>query len=476
MKIQIFLIVFILLFTIPLTNASPVQNGINGKYIQYWESGNDIYNFSVKIDGNQMIVFNSLTYGSSFPMMSYLGKLKIIDNYLTPILYYGNGKLNTSVSDNIDFSIENVSNVTYVKLSNDNYYGVIISNAAVSEYQQNLTFDSNSPYYFLYMTLPVSYYVANYDNENSSTINYSSYTISNDGISNYSLNWMNSSVNVIERIESNAATSDQDIKESLIFVNSMSPEIIGTGYVSGYIISLSNPFNFELINQTGMLNTSLQLNISNIPSEISLQHSLYAILYDGEIIGTANVFGYSYLDGSNLIIPTEESSFIIQFKPANYSVIQRNYLTGQGNISLEIYANRSGYFIPLSPAVQVTSLNVSGNLVISNFYQYQNSTIEFFIPSGYRITGLSVNGNNISYGSETNGFTVTRIGNQTVAIININETGEVSMAISLSKLTSENRIPLFTIFLISAIILIIVALGLIYYARRKSIEIYEKNN
>jgi len=476
MKIYIFLILFIVLFTIPLTYASPIQSGINGKYIQYWENGNNIYNFSVKIDGNQVTVFNSITYSSLFPMMNYSGKLRIIDNYLTPILYYGIGKLSLSISDGIDFTIENISNVTYIKLNNDNYFGIIASSAAVSEYQNNLTFNDNFPFYFLFMTLPISYYIAQYDNEESPSVNYSSYNLSLTGVSDYSLNEMNSSVSIIQKIGGYKASSYENIGDSLIFVNSMSPEIIGTGYFNGYNISLYSPFNFELINQTKMLNISVPFNLSKLLPETSIQHSLYAILYDGELIGTTNVFGYSYLEGNNLIIPTEGSSFIIQFRPLNYSSIQKDYINSQGNIGLEIYANKSAYFIPLSPAIQLINVSVTNNSVISNFYAYQNSTIEFFIPAGYRIIGLSVNGNNLSYGSQANGFTIKRTGNQSVAIINVNETGEVSMAITLSKLTVEHRISLFTLFLISAIILIITAVGLIYYARRKSIEIYEKNN
>ncbi len=475
MKIYILLIAFIILFAIPLTYASPIQNEVNGKYIQYWESGNNLYNFSVRIDGQQVTVFDSLNYTNPMPLMNHPGKLRVIDNYLTPIIYYGLGTLNISLNENIDYSIENISNTTYVKLSSDNYYGILFSNANLVHNGNALVFSLDYPFYLLFMTLPISYYMTESSYENISGSIYSTYSISDSGVSDYSLNGLNSSVEIIKNIGS-YISSDSDIEDSLIFVNSISPMIVGTGFVYGYNISLLSPFNYELINQTKIFNMTLPFNLSFIPSNIIPQHSIYAILYNGEMIGTANVFGYSYLSGNSLLIPDVGSTFIIQFKPLNYAGFQGNYVPSSGNISLQIYANESAYFIPLSPSVLVTSINISNDVITSNIYQYQNSTIEFFIPSGYRINNLSVNGNDLLYGNQTNGFTVTRIGNQSVALINLNQSGEVTLLITLSKLSGEHRVPLFTMFLLSAIILIIAALGLIYYARRKSIEIYEKNN
>ncbi len=481
MKLSLLLVLILITASLTIVAGANTNNEINGKYVQYWENGTSIQNFSVKLDGSNIQVINNISLEkSNFNGLTF-SNFRIIDNFFTPIMYYGRDSIILSLNNNLEIYYYNYSNINYIRVTENSYFGEIITNGNVVLNQHNITISSSSllPYSFEYVTAPISYFLSAYSNlENRIENDFGNYTISENGVSDYSLNGINASISIIKSIQSlNTSTNDnEEFEDSLIFLNFPSPSIVGTGTSYGYNITLFDPFSFVLLNKSVLFNASLPfVNSVSIPF-ITFAYSSYAIEFNDRPIGFARVFGNSYISGNSLVIPATDS-FIIQFESIVNSNNSLSLLNNRGNISAEIYTNESPYFVVLSPeSLQILDINATSNKIDADMYIYQNSTIEFIIPKGYVISNLVVNGTQFTYGNSTNGFVVVREGNQSIAMINVNSTGNLTLSISLLKSSERHFIPLFLIFLIAAIVLIIGALSLIYYARLKSIRLYEKNN
>lgn len=482
MRIWASIIVIIIISSLSIATAQPMMDNFNGKYIQYSMSGNDIQNFSVKFEGRFVNVFNSISVTNNlFGIMNISGGLHIIDNYMTPIFYSGYGNVDLSINQSMKVSQENFSSGTEIALNNGSYFGALISNGQIYLEDHNISIQNDGPFYFFYYTLPVSYMVTQGSymkevDENEFAGNFSSYYITENGIRNYSLIGNNYSIDIISSI-SGLNTDDNmgNVINSITALDSSSPELVGTGYQGGYNITLSNPFTFKEISQTSLKNISFTGMAGYLIDEIPVLQTVYAISYNNVVIGTVNVFGHSYAENGSLVLPSMVSSFIVRFSSVNYTLPSSGRIANNGNVSLELFANGSSNYISLSPTAVVKSLKITNGSVECYLYLYQNSSIELFIPQDYRISTIVINGINYTYGNHPDGYNVIEQNGQYVAIININDTGNVSMAIALSKASTQHRIPLFPIFAISAVLLIAAAIGLIFYARRKSLQIYEKN-
>jgi len=493
-KKQFIIIAFIsILLVFSFAHASQSWGISTISYERYEFSGNEIQNFSVNVDGRSVTVFNQIVIPGKIPVNSHNPSLYFGNSSMTPFAWTGTGRISMLSAINVSpigNFVTDLQNFSYLYLYSGNYIGMLISNAQMSENGMNITVSSPDHLQeisVVFLTLPVSTYSVSGsaysvegDEYNGS---YSSFTSSPSGIANYSIKNQESSVNIFSFIGNRQEIMPSPLSNisgfaatrniSIFPEDDVSPLLFISSIALSVNISLYSEFSFHYSGKTSMWGGSPNSQgISEMIKSI-FSEKIYTIMYGNSSIGYVDVFGNASTTGSEMDVNSPLSFVLVRFVPVNdvpdYSVLNHAELV---NISAELFVGNGQYFIPFSPNITSQSIGFSNGSITLVYTQVGENNILITIEGSYNIKSLVIYGTNGSKNSSV--YSVLRGENQTIVYLTVNGNGTQELSLSISPSAPNHRFPLLLIFLGVSIGLIVSAVSLILYARKKSIYSLEK--
>ncbi len=480
-------LVILLLSTVYAVGSSPQHsNEYNGTYVQYWTYGHNISNFSAKINGVNELVFRSINESQAITMIGMNSSIVAYDTFMTPISFRGLGTLSFLLARGLEIENDSMFGANEITISNDFFRGMIVTDGTITQQGGWIQINDTVPFFALYITLPFSYInvmVNNYVMSGNDYLgNYSEYEEEGGNVLNYSLLSENSSVTVFRSLSFNSSggiMEDNVLAQPILQLHdAQSPSIYGYTGSGTYNISLSEGYTLAESSRSNVTIPSIPNMILSNMTFINFQSETFLIYLDGRNIGLVHVFGSSITEGGSQLLISPYSTFSINFKPVQLSStgLMANG-SNNGTVSAEILLDQSPSFFSYSYNVSIRSVVFKNGTFSADVYQMGNSTYLIVLPRGFRVLNVTVNGHAFHSGVMNNGYRTVNNTNGSAILLAINQTGNISIALSVITINEFHRIiSLFGLFLIVSAALIIAAISLIFYARRKSLKIYEKDN
>lgn len=484
-------ILFILIASsLGYASASPVTAPV---FSSFNTSQNGLSDFSVIINDRSIEVFKYFNVSGALPG---LNSFFINQDRLTPIYWQGIGDIsvvpaiNFSKVGKFSYSSESVS---YVFLYNGSYLGILYSTGLISESSGSISISNsltlNASIEVSYITSPISY---SGNSEGNYTITgqtftgtYTSFSYAGGNILNYSLIGRNSSLNVFTSIggsNSNDTAMAPSISSlsipsrvSLYASDSVSPSLYASGIGSDLNISLASGFSLV---PSGRHHYALPPKRQNDPfsSMLNQAYSEHTFkLRIGHInIGYVDVYGHPMMTPSGFELDSPISFLVVHVLPVYQSKLGSlpvAFDKSIGNATLEIYVHHKPYFIPLSPNVTSLNLSYSGNTLQFTFAQNGSQYVLVVMQGNYSVSKFSISG----VGSAAaNHYTLKRVGNETFILFTVNGTGTGSLTLGVVPYTNPFPRTILGIFSTAGVLVVLVAIFGITYARRKFVKEFEK--
>ncbi|MGC8645804.1 MAG: hypothetical protein ACP5UO_06080 [Thermoplasmata archaeon] len=299
----------------------------------------------------------------------------------------------------------------------------------------------------------------------------SSFITGNNSLESFSLLSENTSLTVISSIllqqdsfvvatsSSALVGGDQGI---IVPSDSGLPTIFSSALGSNVTLSFENFVTITRVN-SGDNGEGMNLNFG-IPN---MQKEEYAITINHKTLGYAIVYGSSHANGSILSSGGLLSFVVIRF--IGSSAFQANDTGMKAGNNAEVVLSEDAYYVPLSPNVSLEKMSFSNGILFLSVVHNESGYIYVVLEGNFSSSNLRL----ISSVGNVSPYEITREGNVTVIIFPVNGTGIANLTLSVSPISTQQRIGIFylIVFITS---LIVVALSTILLSRRKWLRRLEK--
>lgn len=479
-----------------IVHASTSLDSKEVPYVSYETSNQGILNLSVEINNQSILIFNAIKFNGNLEHEQPDDNFYIGNNKMTPFIWVGSGSIHFNVNINVS-RIENFSysgqNFSYIYIRSASYLGMLFTNGNASTERGNITISGGNiseQIAVVYFTSPVSYCECpsgNYTLTKEGYLgNYSSFSYRGLGIENYSVFNSLSSVSLFSYIGS-ASNSLPSLANQ--FSDLISSERIAIYPVDGispfvFISSEGAPLNISLNNEFRLVRSgspSVWYDQEYERSALetftkSFNEQIYKIVSGNSSLGSIDVYGNAQvLNNSTIYLDSPLSFVVIRLTPVtlspDYSLLSGKLSSG---INSEIYVGNKQYFIPLSTNVTLKGLTYENGTL--NFLFTQTATANFLIifQGNYSVDNVTTTDVNSSGNVSLSFFSLVRGDNETLVYVSVAGNGTSYLTLSVIPFVVVNSPSMMWLLPVVSIVLIFSAFFLIFYARKRSLNLLEK--